>query len=177
MSVINQLESFLQEKFKNDKALKKGLILHAKISAPTISKILSKKYRNPRLPIILKLADYFKCLVDEVLGRENFVNDTKKNINFISLEKVTFNLRKYIQDKIDKLKLNKYQLGIDLGFNEHIIFDFIKDESNQKTLGTAVIIALADYFEISIDEMIGRVSPSNQEPLQTTEPNLTSKNQ
>ncbi|MCC8419244.1 MAG: helix-turn-helix transcriptional regulator [Rickettsia endosymbiont of Glossina mortisans submortisans] len=176
MSIITQLESFLQERFKNDKTLKKELILNAKISAPTISKILSKKYRNPRLPVILKLADYFKCSIDEVLGRENFINDNK-NINFVSLEKVTFNLRKYIQNKIDKLKLNKYQLGIDLGFNEHIIFDFIKDESNQKTLGAAAIIALADYFEVSIDEMIGRVSPSNQESQQTTEIKSPLKNQ
>jgi len=67
-------------------------------------------------------------------------------------------LKNFLTEKIKKLNLNSYKLARELGFNEHVISDLIKDSSSQKTLGSAVTIALADYFQVSLDEMVGRTA-------------------
>ena len=41
---------------------------------------------------------------------------------------------------------------------KNTIFNFLDDKREQKTLGSPVMVALANYFQLSIDEMIGRIS-------------------
>ncbi len=37
----------------------------------------------------------------------------------------------------------------------------MKDNGKQKTLGSAVTVALADYFQVSLDEIVGRINPNS----------------
>ncbi|WP_341754240.1 hypothetical protein [Candidatus Tisiphia endosymbiont of Dioctria rufipes] len=40
---------------------------------------------------------------------------------------------------------------------QNTIFNFLDNKRVQKILGSAVMVALAGYFQLSIDEMIGRI--------------------
>jgi len=174
MSLAEQIQKFLKEKFTQYKLTRKQFIQDTGFTAPTVSRILNAEHRNPEFKTILKIADYFNCSIDEVIGRNEHTTLKYKKFFSISLDQINANIKIFLLKKINEFGFNQYKLGKNLGFNEHIIVHFLKDK---KSLGSPIIVALADYFKVSIDEMIGRVSPSNQEPLQTTEPNLTSKKQ
>ncbi|KJW03732.1 cro/C1-type HTH DNA-binding domain protein [Rickettsia argasii T170-B] len=52
-----------------------------------------------------------------------------------------------------------YDLEKNCGIGDSTIMHFIKENSTKKSLSTPVIIALAQYFNMSIDYMIGRSQP------------------
>lgn len=121
-----------------------------------LCKILTCQHPNTHIVTIIKIADYFNCSIDEVLGRVNYLKSDK----FYDLNTVLNNYNKHLQQfvrtKIHEYHLNPYKLSQDLGFHNSVIPVFIKDNDNKKTVRTPVIIAIADYFNISIDQMIGR---------------------
>jgi len=176
MILADKIQKFLKKKLTEEKLTRKDFAQKSGIPYPTVNKLINAVSLNPDFETILKIANYFNCSTNEVLKKK-----TKKillenqEFNKISTEQVVSNLKKLINEYLEKNKLNVYKLGKDIGFSEFAIFGLINNKN--KISSTEVILALADYFEVSIDEMIGRVSLSNQEPLQTTEPNLTSKNQ
>jgi transcriptional regulator with XRE-family HTH domain len=173
MALISKIQAFLQQKsIKKDKAKRKDFTKNSGISKTTVSKIINASQLNPDLSTILKIADYFNCSLDEVLGRKKEYYKKSKNykFNYISLDAIYNNLRDFINTKLkEKKDINSYKLSEDCGFSSNAIRHFIKENNPQKVLGISIIVALADYFKVSIDEMIGRISPSNQESQQTTE--------
>ncbi|BFD46897.1 MAG: hypothetical protein DMENIID0002_15430 (plasmid) [Rickettsia endosymbiont of Sergentomyia squamirostris] len=44
-----------------------------------------------------------------------------------------------------------------IGFSNNSLSGFINSNRGQKTLNSQIVVALADYFQVSIDEMIGRI--------------------
>ena len=158
MSLGEQIQKFLEKEFA--KHSREQFIKDVGFSRSAIGKILNAEHRNPEFKTILKIADYFNCSIDKIINRNKYKTIKYKSFNLISLEEINKSLQIFLKNKINEFKYNPYKLGKDLGFNEHIVVHFLKGKKN---LGSPVVIALADYFKISIDEMIGRVSKS-QEP-------------
>lgn len=90
---------------------------------------------NPDFITIVKIANYFNCAVDQVVGRRKFL----PSINLI----VSFN-------------------NPDLNDINSNLCNFLKANSPYKMLSTNVIIALADYFNVSVDDMIERYPTTKQ---------------
>ncbi|WP_341749007.1 hypothetical protein [Candidatus Tisiphia endosymbiont of Sialis lutaria] len=63
--------------------------------------------------------------------------------------------------KLEQQKLNLYVLSKNIGSSEETLPQFMKDNGKQKTLGSAVTVALADYFQVSLDEIVGRINPNS----------------
>jgi transcriptional regulator with XRE-family HTH domain len=162
------VQKFLKEKLKEDNLKVKVFAQDSQIPYPTVNKIINAIQLNPDFKNILKIADYFNCTVEEVLERKNNLPGNI-GINKLSLDEINNNLKNFISDKLKKYSINPYELGKNCGFSSDVIRHFIRKNNPQKTLGILVIVALADYFKVSIDEMIGRVSSSKQEPQQTAE--------
>ncbi|MCC8398161.1 MAG: helix-turn-helix domain-containing protein [Rickettsia endosymbiont of Labidopullus appendiculatus] len=162
MSISENIKNFLKLKFKDKKLTRKGLIQGSGIASSTLSNITKSKHYSPVLKTIITIANYFECSMDEVVGRNMYISLNIENYKFqiIDSEAIGVNLKKFLTRKLKELNLNSYKLAIELGFNEHIIADFIKENSLQQTLGSAVTIALADYFQVSLDEMVGRIKPA-----------------
>lgn len=159
MSLSINLQNFLKVKFQEKKLKRKDFISQSGINPTTTNKIIGGKFRNPSLKTLLKLANYFNCCLDEVTGRDKYVVSTN-NCKKLTEDEINANLKKFIKNKIQETGLSAFQLAIQIGSSQNTIFNFLDDKRIQKTLGSAVMVALADYFQLSIDEMIGRTAPT-----------------
>jgi hypothetical protein len=123
-------------------------------------KIINAIRDNPELINIFKIANYFKCSMDEVVGRNNYVLSYQKTQVFfdVSPKAVSNNLRKFVKRKLEQQELNLCVLSKNIGYSEETLPQFMKNNSKKKALSSAVTVALADYFQVSLDEMVGRIA-------------------
>lgn len=158
MVIANNIQSFLNRKFDKTKLRKKDFIHGAGISSSAVSKLVHATQLNPSLTTILKIADYFQCSIDEVVGRKKYIKcyNSKKIFLTPSLNEINNNLRLFIKAQLNCLNINVYSLEKNCGLGDSTVMHFIKENSTKKILSTPVIIKLAEYFSVSIDHMIGR---------------------
>ncbi|OZG31648.1 hypothetical protein [Rickettsia endosymbiont of Culicoides newsteadi] len=67
-----------------------------------------------------------------------------------------------------------YTLSTEIGFSNNSLHSFV-NKREQKTLDSRIAVALADYFQVSVDEMIGRIKPAtsdDESSQQSSIPNL-----
>lgn len=166
MTIANNVKIFLKEKLERNKLNRKDFAKEIGIPYDTFNKLINEESLNPDLYILLNIAKTCKCTIDEVIGRTDYYL-VSKNYEFknISWDEINNNLRNFINAKVTEKQLeNKkftYQkLSKEIGLSANTISKFNKGIT--QNLRTAVIIALADYSKISIDTMIGRVQPQNQ---------------
>ncbi|MCC8399510.1 MAG: helix-turn-helix transcriptional regulator [Rickettsia endosymbiont of Platyusa sonomae] len=169
MALVHQMQIFLKKKLEETKLKKKDLAYKIDIPYSTLSKIINAVRDNPELITILKIANYFKCSIDEIVGRNNYTLSYQKTQVFfnVSPKDVSANLREFVKRKLEQQELALYVLSKNIGSSEETLPQFMKEDGKQKILGSAVTVALADYFQVSLDEMIGRIKPAtsdNDEP-------------
>lgn len=162
MALVHQIQVFLKRKFIENKLKAKEFARESNIPYNTIFRITKAVQRNPELKTILKIADYFKCSIDEVVGRSDYISLTTKKYEFtnISTEDIGTNLRQFLNHKLKEQNLSPYKLASIIGLGDAPIYEFIKDNSSKKCLSSLFTIAIADYFKVSLDEMVGRISPT-----------------
>jgi transcriptional regulator with XRE-family HTH domain len=166
-NIAEQLQKFSKQKFEELNLKRKDFIKDTGISLTTTSQIFNADLRNPNFNTILKMANYFNCSLDEVTGRDMGSTPAPQNYADLSQDQINRNLQNFINDKLQATGLNQYQLGRKLGFNHNILYNFMQDHDTQKNLSSAVIISMADYFNVPLDEMIGRTSPTLQKAHMT----------
>lgn len=76
MDISPRIQKFLSQKIKTYKIQQKDLVLGTSLSRSTISKLLNAILLNPNIITILKIATFFECDIDEVLGRAKFIKNT-----------------------------------------------------------------------------------------------------
>lgn len=159
MHTVPQIRKFLEKKFKIYNLTRNTFAEKSNIPYRNISYILTGNRKNISLTTIIKIASYFNCSIDEVVGRENYISNThyKYYDSNTVLDNYNKNLQQFLYTKIQEHKLNPYKLSQILGFNDNAIARFINDHTNKKTLTTPIIVTIADYFDVLIDNMIGRL--------------------
>ncbi|WP_250310540.1 helix-turn-helix domain-containing protein [Rickettsia endosymbiont of Oedothorax gibbosus] len=160
MAIVHLIQKFLKRKLLENRLTKREFSRQSGVPYNTLFQILHALRSNTNLATIIKIANYFSCSIDEVVGRKKYISKNNYNNNDIILSNYNFKLRNFIVYKIKEQNLNPYQLSKYLGFSETVIWQFINDDKITRTLNSSVILALADYFQVSIDEMIGRVKPT-----------------
>lgn len=74
MSLATKIKEFLKYKLNEKQLSRKDLAEATKIPYTTISRIMKSEMNsrefNPEIDTILKIADFFDCAMDEVIGRE-----------------------------------------------------------------------------------------------------------
>ncbi len=158
MDISLRIQKFLSQKIKAYKIQQKDLVLGTSLSRSTISKLLNAILLNPNIITILKIATFFECDIDEVFGRTKFIKNTKKYQLYVSLtlNDINNHLLSFLKTKIQQLNITEYVLEKNCRVGSSTITHFINTNSDNRILSTKVIVKLADYFQISIDEMIGR---------------------
>ena len=167
----NKIQKFLLKRFKDNNPLKQDFIKVTKINKSTVSNIINGKH-HPDILTLIKISLYFKISLDKLFKRHNdciFSEAEQFNNKLLSLEYISINLKKFLIKELEVRKLDSSTLGLTLGFSGNPIYNFLKENSKQKILRSNLIVVLADYLEVSIDEMIGRVSLSNQKLQQNIE--------
>ncbi|WP_367364109.1 helix-turn-helix domain-containing protein [Candidatus Tisiphia endosymbiont of Nedyus quadrimaculatus] len=162
MALVHQIQIFLTHKLKDNNLKRKTFAQNSNILYKTVCNIINSVRSNPELETILKIANYFKCSMNEVIGRNEYVSINQKDYNFqiISSEDINTNLRHFLNKKLKEKNINPSQLGITIGFSQEVIPKFLKESNPKKTLSSTVTVALADYFQVSLDEMVGRIAPT-----------------
>lgn len=174
MSLGVNLQNFLKVKFQEKKLKRKDFIFQSGINSTTTNKIIGGKFRNPSLKTLLKLANYFNCCLDEVTGRDKYIVSTN-NCRKLTEDEINANLKKFIKNEIQETGLSAFQLAIQIGYTQNTIFSFLDEKRTQKTLGSVVMVALADYFQVSLDEMVGRTAATKDtDNVKSSEQNSSS---
>lgn len=167
MTLSQQVQAFIKQQLKENHLKRKDFVQKSGIPSSTVGKLIKAEYRNIGLKTLLCIADYFRCSIDRVICRISYVSPHEEKQEFlnISLDDINTNLRNFLYRKLEEQNLNSYKLAKRCGFSKTVIFNFIKSNKAKTALGSAVTVALADYFQISLDEMIGRIKPATSDNI------------
>lgn len=126
MALVHQIQIFLKQKLKDNNLKRKTFAQKSNILYKTVCNIINSVRSNPELDTILKIANYFKCSMDEVIGKNENSSVNQKDYNFqiISSEDINTNLRHFLNKKLKEKNINPYQLGITIGFSQEVIPKF-----------------------------------------------------
>ena len=101
--------------------------------------------QNPSLDYLIKLANYFECSLDYLLGR------TEDNSKYKAIQSKSFyeQFEKIIEEK----GITKYQLVKQKIISKGNQYDWEHDKSKPSMDN---LIKLADYLNVSVDHLVGR---------------------
>ncbi|MCC8419351.1 MAG: helix-turn-helix transcriptional regulator [Rickettsia endosymbiont of Glossina mortisans submortisans] len=156
MSIGQNLQKFLTQKISDMKIKKKDFIMKCGIKQPVFNKILDGSLTNPKLTTITKLADFCNASVDEVLGREpKYYSSQKQTFTPVDSYSITNNLLSVVKNTMQDLDISAYQLAKRIHVSSNTLNMFL-DPNVSATPGAATTLALANFLDASIDDMIGR---------------------
>ncbi|MFP3011951.1 MAG: helix-turn-helix transcriptional regulator [Rickettsia sp.] len=156
MDIANNIKIFLTYKLHQFKINRKNFAGLVGISYHTICQIFHNR-TNPSIITIIRIANYFNCSIDEIIGRKNFISHNEYKTIDVVLDSWNIYLKDFIKEKLNSDNINPYKFSENIGFDHETIVKFINDTSPTRTLNTAIIVAISDYFNISIDQMLGRI--------------------
>ncbi|WP_367364117.1 helix-turn-helix domain-containing protein [Candidatus Tisiphia endosymbiont of Nedyus quadrimaculatus] len=174
MALVHKIQEFLKKKFDELNLKRKEFSRKSGIPYSTVIDITKGLKLNPSINSILKIANYFRCPIDEVIGRNKYITlHSSKDFEFheITLDEVTANIKHFLKNKVSNQNINLYKLSIDIGFSNNSLHSFVNSNREQKTLNNQIIVALADHFQISIDEMVGRIKPTTADNDEASQQN------
>ncbi len=152
----HKIQEFLQHKLQEVGMSKKELAVKAHTAYSVILE-LSKGYKtNPELKTLKSIADTLNTSIDEMCGRDIKYYKGTTEFRDITDKEAIVNLKNAIKDYLSQTGLTPHKLGRLAGFSSMSVSSFVGDTPKKNTLGSAIVVGVADYFEVSIDEMIGR---------------------
>ncbi|AAY62280.1 unknown (plasmid) [Rickettsia felis URRWXCal2] len=174
MSIGQNLQKFLTQKISDMKIKKKDFIMKCGIKQPVFNKILDGSLTNPKLTTITKLADFCNASIDEILGRApKYYSSKKQTFNPINSHSITNNLLSVVKNTMTDLDISAYQLAKRIHVSSNTLNMFL-DPNVSATPGAATTLALANFLDASIDDMIGRRPPSRTQEQKRDIPNQLS---
>lgn len=164
---FDKLRTFIDKKFQDGNLDKKVLAQTIGISQSIFDKVLNKRpytvnkvieSRPPQITIksILGISNHFNCSVDEMLGRDSFIPQTQGDFKKVSPDEAMSSLREFINGKLKKDDITIFELSKNCGFGKDTFSKFMKGINPNAVMSTPAVIAIADYFKVSLDEIIGR---------------------
>lgn len=157
MSITISIQKFLNVKFHEHKILRKDFINASGIKRSSISELLNGIPVNPSLVTILKIANYFNCSIDEILGRVDYIEDDSTKYIKINPIQMSNNTKDFIVSMLKENNISSHQLAASCNIGTDTVNYFIKKHDSKKNLSTRTIYAVANFFNISIDKIVGRV--------------------
>lgn len=156
MSIAVNIQSFIKNKLSEFDISRKQFIQESGISASVVSGLLNAMRVNPTLKCLIKIANYFNCTIDEVLGRKYYSLplDIDKTMAY---NDIVNNIYDYIRCRLETQKITANKLSQLCGIGENTILKSLKEHEIKGNLGTKSLVAIADYFDVSIDDMAKRL--------------------
>lgn len=136
------LSGFMQEHNLNAPALAKKLGVHR----TNITGYLRGE-RLPNYPLFVAMVEYFNVSSDVLLGRSDYCTVQ----NFQPVQPFGSMLRK----AMDENKVSQYRLQKDLHFSSATTYAWLM---NKSIPSMDHIVQLADYLDVSVDYLLGRIS-------------------
>ncbi len=160
MSLGKNIQEFLTQQISDMKIKKKDFFMKCGLTSPVFNKMIKGKLSNPKLSTLTKVADFCNVSIDEILGRDSKYYSTKpKAFVTTTHNSITKNLTSLINHHMQQLKLSPIQLSSRIGVSDRTLLMFL-DPNISATPGAATTLALANFLDASIDDMIGRRPPT-----------------
>jgi len=158
--VSDSIKDFLLKKQEKHDLSRNQIAELCGISVVAVHKLLHTENPSPTLSTVMKIADAFSSSINEVIGYHG--DKITGNYKNISVEEASTNLKQYIREKLNDNHMRPSQLSKTLGIGMDTVKDFIIPDSKKKSLSTLTLAKLSQHWQVSIDEMIGRTSPSKE---------------
>lgn len=156
--IILNIQNFLEQNLKDNNINRKTFALESGIPYSTITHIIKGFNNNPSIITIIKIADFFKCSIDEVLGRESIYYEVHNYNLIVNQEIINLNIKNFLLVKLQEQNINIHKLSIELGFSYNSLYNFVHRKISRKVMNSDMILKLSNYFNVSVDRMIGRVA-------------------
>ena len=134
-----------------------ALMEEKKLNAPALGKILNMDRSNitrylrgerlPNYPLFVSIVEYFNVSADVLLGRLDFF-EVK---TFRPVQPFGDTLRKVLTET----KVSQYRLQKDLHFSSATTYTWL---TNQRIPSIEHVDKLADYLDVTVDYLLGRIS-------------------
>lgn len=145
MKLLNKMNEFqerLQELLSENDLSRLKLSKNIGISFETLNGYFNKDF-YPELSVAIKIATYFDCSLQYLMGlSEDYNNGDKNNLSFIET------LRKLMKD--NHISIEKLMKSLNMSEANYYRW---KNDNNKPSMQS--IIAIAKYFDVSIDYLIG----------------------
>lgn len=164
---FDELSTFFERKLRDGNFDRKTFAQATNIPKSILDKVLNKRpysvnkvieSRPPQITIksLLLIANHLNCSIDEMLGRNSFIPQVKGDFKQISSEGAMSSVREFISERLQESGLTIFELSKNCGFGKDTFSKFMKGGDSQAAMSTSAVIAIADYFNVPIDGLLGR---------------------
>lgn len=167
LTLPESISNFLLTKLKTHDLSRKELSSKIDLSYNSIRNLEQGNKQNPSIDTILKIADYFESPIENILDNKNSPLGNYNNINF---NEAIENLKSFIKSRLDADNIRGQNIAKIIGIGADTINDFVHPNPRKKSLGCSTLLKLSKFWNVSIDEMIGRVTPSKGISAEKTTP-------
>lgn len=139
---MNEFQERLQELLSENDLSRLKLSKNIGISFETLNGYFNKDF-YPELSVAIKIATYFDCSLQYLMGlSEDYNNGDKNNLSFIKT------LKKLMKD--NHISIEKLMKSLNMSEANYYRW---KNDNNKPSMQS--IIVIAKYFDVSIDYLIG----------------------
>lgn len=157
MSISLNIQQFLHSKLKTLKLTRQALIKGSGLTPSGVCGLMNAEYINPTLSSIIKIANFFNCSVDEVLGRDKYIKSSDTD-RFLPLtqQDIIENIKTVLCTELKTRNITATQLSKACGIGKDTVSKFLNNTNADYTFSIKTILAISEFLSISIDDLIGR---------------------
>lgn len=123
------------------------------VSYTEICALIAGAKPNPRVETVVKLANFFKKPVDEILNRKRKCTNTSISSGYINPEKVNHHIKQFLLQFMQEKELRASELSTSLGHSIMAVSDFISGK--KESIGSTILANLADKYGLSLHSIMG----------------------
>ncbi len=139
---MNEFQERLQDLLIENGLSRLQLSKRIGISFETLNGYFNKDF-YPELSVAVKIANYFNCSIDFLMGlSQEYTNNDKNTLSFVET------VRKLAKD--NNLSIEKLMTAINMSET-----NFYRWQRGNNKPAMSSIIAISKYFDVSIDYLIG----------------------
>lgn len=122
------------------------------VSYTEICALIAGAKPNPRVETVVKLANFFKKPVDEILNRKRKCTNTSISSGYINPETVNHHIKQFLLQFIQEKELRASELSTGLGHSIMAVSDFISGK--KESIGSTILANLADKYGLSFHSIL-----------------------
>lgn len=155
MHNTSQIKIFLEKVISESNITYNKLAKDSGIPYTTLLGIKNNKHANISLSNLLKIANYTNSPIDNILGRNiSIQSHLEIKHKHIVTNDVIRNIKFFLKNLIENKTVNLYTLSLKLKLGNNTLYNLYYHQ--QSTINIKTIIAIADEYNLSVDELIGR---------------------
>lgn len=157
MSISLNIQQFLHSKLKALKLSRQDLIKGSGLTPSGVCGLMNAEYINPTLGSIIKIANFFNCSIDEVLGRDQYIKFSNTTcFHPLTQQDIIKNIKNVLSTELKNRNITGSQLSKSCGIGKDTVSKYLNHTDVHYMFSIKTILAISEFLNLSIDTMIGR---------------------